>query len=89
MRRGPEGKGIGLKMPWERLPLLPLGGGLRKDQQRYPAAERWDLPRDRYFLMAAQPSPHMVCAFVLCFGDLGQLHTVICGFSLVIVSYGP
>lgn len=87
MRRGPEGKGAGSKMPWEGLPLLPLVGP-RKDQPRYPAAERRDLPGDRYLSMAAQASPHMVCAFVLCFGDLGQLHTVICGFSLVIVSYG-
>lgn len=51
MRRGPEGKGAGPKMPWGGLPLLPLGGP-RKDQLRYPAAERRDLPGDRYLSMA-------------------------------------
>lgn len=36
MRRGPEGKGIGLKMPWERLPLLPLGGGSGRTSRDIP-----------------------------------------------------
>lgn len=45
MRRGPEGKGAGSKMPWEGLPLLPLGGP-RKDQPRYPAAAWRQIPLD-------------------------------------------
>lgn len=71
------------KMPWEGL-LLRLGGP-SKDQPRYPVAERrgsaWrQSPLDGSLALPTRG----LC--VRCFGDLGQLHTVLCGFSVIIVS---
>lgn len=72
-------------MPWEGRPLLRLGGP-RRDQLRYPVAERWGSAWRQTPLDGGLALPTRgLC--VRCFGDLGQLYTVLCGFSLVIVSY--
>ena len=85
MRRGQEGQGPVPRMPLLALPLQHLGGP-RRAQLRYPTAERRDLPGDRRPQGSLAFRTRSVCVYYS--GDLGQLHTVMSGFSLVTVSCG-